>query len=70
MEATVVSRKKFKGNKQAVSSPAKTKAVKDEWDYIYTKEEFDAMLAESMAQIEAGLGRVMTTERLKELLGL
>ncbi|OAV69475.1 hypothetical protein Barb6XT_00469 [Bacteroidales bacterium Barb6XT] len=66
MEATVVSRKKFKGNKQAVSSPSKE--AKDEWSY--TKEEFDAKLAHSAADFAAGRCKVMTTEMLKEMLDL
>jgi hypothetical protein len=86
METIVISRKKFTGNldtyfkkiengaqlvlkwgnKQTVLSPAEE--VKD--DTCYTKEEFEAMLARSFAQEEAGLGKVLTDERWKELSGL
>ncbi|OAV70310.1 hypothetical protein Barb4_01426 [Bacteroidales bacterium Barb4] len=65
METAVISRRKFRENKQAVT-PAE--AVKD--DTAYTKEEFEAILAQAFAEKEAGLGRVLTKERQKELLGI
>ncbi|OAV68009.1 hypothetical protein Barb6_02191 [Bacteroidales bacterium Barb6] len=86
METIVVSRRKFTGNfdtyfkkieegaqlilkwgnKQTIISPAE--AVKD--DTAYTKEEFEAMLAQSMAEAKAGNCKVLTEERWKELSGL
>ncbi|OAV75824.1 hypothetical protein Barb7_00517 [Bacteroidales bacterium Barb7] len=54
------------GNRQTVISPAE--AVKD--DTAYTKEEFEAMLAQADAEFEAGLGREWTEEVRKELMGL
>ncbi|OAV69127.1 hypothetical protein Barb6XT_00625 [Bacteroidales bacterium Barb6XT] len=86
METIVVSRRKFTGNfdtyfkkieegaqlilkwgnKQTIIPPAE--AIKD--DTAYTKEEFEAMLAESLADKEAGHVVEWTEELRKELAGL
>ncbi|OAV67073.1 hypothetical protein Barb4_02619 [Bacteroidales bacterium Barb4] len=86
METIVVSRRKFTGNfdtyfkkieegaqlilkwgnKQTIIPPAE--AIKD--DTAYTKEEWDAKIAASIAQVEAGDYIVLTKEKRKELLGL